>query len=227
MVRRLVIGVIVLIALLVAADRIGNVIAEHTVAKTVQDSQHLEHQPDVDIAGFPFLTQLAAGKFGKVTLRDHDVTAGSGRRALHLSQVTVVLRDVRVARDFSSATAGHTTANAVASYADLSSALGVTVSYAGNGRVRARASTSVQGQTVSGAVTARPVVRSGALAFGSARVSVAGAQLPSPVSQALANVFGAPLSFAGLPYGLSVRSVSAGADGLDLVLGGRNLTFHR
>jgi hypothetical protein len=70
-------------------------------------------------------------------------------------------------------------------------------------------------------------VRSGALAFGSARVSVAGAQLPSPVSQALANVFGAPLSFAGLPYGLSVRSVSAGADGLDLVLGGRNLTFHR
>ncbi|HZY76186.1 MAG TPA: DUF2993 domain-containing protein [Jatrophihabitantaceae bacterium] len=225
--RRLVIGIIVLVALLVAADRIGNVIAEHTVATTVQDSQHLAHRPDVNIAGFPFLTQLAAGKFGKVTLHDHDLTTGTGRRALHLSEVTVVLRDVTVARDFSSATAAHTTANAVASYSDLSSALGVTVSYAGDGRVRAKASTSVLGQTVSGTVTARPVVQSGALAFGSTRVSVAGAQLPSSASQALADVFGAPLSFAGLPYGLSVHSVTASADRLDLVLTGRNLTFHR
>jgi hypothetical protein len=226
-VRRLVIGVIVLIGLLVAADRIGNVIAEHTVAKTVQDSQHLAHRPDVNIAGFPFLTQLAAGKFGKVTLHDHDVTTGSGRRALHLSAVTVVLRDVTVARDFSSATAAHTTANALVSYDDLSSALGVSVSYAANGRVRAKASTSVLGQTVSGSVTARPEVRSGDLAFGAPRVAVDGAQLPASAAAALADVFGAPLSFAGLPYGLSVRSVSAGADGLQLVLIARNLTFHR
>jgi hypothetical protein len=226
-VRRLVIGVIVLIGLLVAADRIGNVIAEHTVATTVQDSQHLAHRPDVNIAGFPFLTQLAAGEFGKVTLHDHDVVAGTGRRALHLSAVTVVLRDVRVARDFSSATAAHTTANAVASYSDLSSALGVTVSYAGDGRVRAKASTSVLGQKVSGSVSARPVVRSGSLAFGSTRVSVDGTQLPASASAALADVFGAPLSFAGLPYGLSVRSVSASADGLRLVLAARNLTFRR
>ena len=73
--RRLMIGVIVLVGLLVAADRAGNVIAERTVATTVQRSQHLAHKPDVDIAGFPFLTQLAAGKFGKVTLREQ-VQAG-------------------------------------------------------------------------------------------------------------------------------------------------------
>ena len=119
------------------------------------------------------------------------------------------------------------TANAVASYPDLSSALGIAVSYAGNGRVRAKASTSVLGQTVSGTVTARPIVRSGTLAFGSTRVSVAGAQLPSSASRSLADAFGAPLSFDAMPYGLSVRSVTASADGLDLVLTGRNLTFHR
>lgn len=221
------IGVIVLIGLLVAADRVGNVIAERTVATTVQDSQHLAQKPDVDIAGFPFLTQLVAGKFGKVTLRDHDVTVGSGRRALRLSAVTVVLRDVRVARDFSSATAASTTADALVSYADLSTTLGVTVGYAGNGLVRAKASTSVLGQSVSGSVTARPEVRKGRLAFGSARVSVDGARLPAPAAQALANVFGAPLSFAGLPYGLSVRSVAASANGLQLVLAGQNLTFRR
>lgn len=225
--RRLVIALVVLIGLLVAADRVGNLIAERTVARTVQDSQHLTHRPDVDIGGFPFLTQLAAGKFGKVTLHDHDVTGGSGRRALRLSEVTVVLRDVRVARDFSSATAARTTATAAASYADLSRVLGVRVSYAGNGRVRAKASTSVLGQAISGSVTALPVVRGGALAFGSPRVSVGGAQLSSSASQALAAVFGAPLSFAGLPYGISVRSVSAAADGLHLVLAARDLTFRR
>jgi hypothetical protein len=225
--RRLVIGVIVLVGLLVAADRIGNVIAEHTVAKTVQDSQHLAHRPDVDIAGFPFLTQLAAGKFGKVTLRDHDVTAGTGRRALRLSAVTVVLREVHVARSFTSATAAHTTASALASYADLSSALGVTVTYAGDGLVRAKASTSALGQRLTGTVTARPDIHDGTLAFGSPRVSVAGVQLPPAAAQALAHVFGAPLPLAGLPYGLSVRSVTASSDGLDLVLTGRNLTFRR
>lgn len=227
MVRRLLIGVIVLVGLLVAADRVGNVIAERTVAKTVQDSQHLAHRPDVDIAGFPFLTQLAAGKFGKVTLHDHDITTGTGRRALHLSEVTVVLRDVTVSRDFSSATAAHTTANALVSYADVSSALGVKLSYAGDGRVRAKASTSVLGQAVNGSVTAHPEVRSGDLAFGSPHVAVDGARLPASVSAALAEVFGAPLSFAGLPYGLSVRSVSAAAGGLALTLTARNLTFRR
>lgn len=225
--RRLVIGVIVLVGLLVAADRIGNAIAEHTVAKTVQDSQHLAHEPDVDIGGFPFLTQLAAGRFGKVTLRDRDVTAGGGARALRLSTVTVVLRDVSVARDFSSATAATTTANATASYADLSTALGAAVSYAGDGLVRAKASTTVLGQAVNGTVTARPIARKGALAFGSARVSVGGTRLPSAVSDALARVFGVPLSLAGLPYGLTVQSASAAADGVELILTARNLTFHR
>ena len=225
--RRLVIGVIVLVGLLIAADRIGNVIAERTVATTVQRSQHLAHKPDVDIAGFPFLTQLATGKFGKVTLRDHDVSASDGRRAVRLSTVTVVLRDVRVARDFSSATAAHTTATALVSYADLSSTLGVTVGYAGDGRVRAEASTSVLGQTVRGSVTAEPVVRDGALAFDAAQVSVGGVSLPAAATQALAGVFGAPLSLAGLPYGLSVRSVAAAADGLRLTVTARNPTFHR
>jgi hypothetical protein len=224
--RRLLIGVIVLVGLLVAADRIGVVVAEHAVAETVQRSQHLTHRPDVDIAGFPFLTQLAAGSFGKITLRDHDVTAG-GHRALRLSAVTVTLHDVRVARDLDSATAAHTTATATVDYADLSSALGVTVRYAGDGRVRAKASTSVLGEKVSGTVTARPQLRDGALAFASPRVSIGGAELPAAVTAALAKVFGAPLSLTGLPYGVTVRSVTVTATGIALGLTARNLTFRR
>jgi hypothetical protein len=227
LVRRLLIGVIVLIGLLVAADRIGVVVAEHAVARTVQRSQHLAHEPDVDIAGFPFLTQLIAGKFGKITLRDHDVSTADGKRTLRLSTVTVTLHDVTVARDLHSATAAHTAATAVVSYADLSTALGVTATYAGDGRVRTHASTTVLGQKFTGTVTARPAARDGKLAFESARVSVGGTSLPDGVSQALADVFGAPLSLAGLPYGLTVHSVSAAPGGITLGLTARNLTFHR
>ena len=144
-----------------------------------------------------------------------------------IKRAEVVLRDVRVARDFSSATAAHTTATALVSYADLSSTLGVTVGYAGDGRVRAEASTSVLGQTVRGSVTAEPVVHDGTLAFDAAQVSVGGVSLPAAATRALAGVFGAPLSLAGLPYGLSVRSVVAAADGLRLTVTARNPTFHR
>jgi hypothetical protein len=226
-VRRLLIGVLVLIGLLVAADRIGVVVAEHAVAKTVQHSQHLAHEPDVDIAGFPFLTQLIAGSFGKITLHDHDVIAAQGKRRLRLTTVTVTLHDVSVARDLHSATAAHTTATALVSYADLSAALGVTARYAGDGRVRTHASTTVLGQKFGGTVTVRPVARDGRLAFDSAHVTVGGVSLPDAASQALADVFGAPLSLAGMPYGLSVRSVSAASGGVTLGLTARNLTFRR
>lgn len=225
--RRLLIGLLVLVGLLVAADRIGVVVAEGAVATTVQDSQHLAHKPDVDIAGFPFLTQLVAGKFDKITLSDRHVRVGPGSRAIALQYVRVLLTDVRVARDFDRATAAHTRADAVAGYAALSKATGLTVTYAGSGRVRAEVGETVAGQPIRAGVTVRPVVRGGRLVFAQPEVRAAGATLPAAVTRVLAGAFGAPIPLAGLPYGLSVRSLTAARDGLHLVLTARQVTFHR
>lgn len=225
--RRLLIALLVLVGLLVAADRIGVVVAEGAVARTVQQSQHLEHKPDVDITGFPFLTQLIAGKFDKITLSDQDVRLGTARRTLALRYVHVTLTDVRVARDFTSATAAQTTATATAGYAALSRATGLTVTYAGTGRVRATVTEKLAGQQLRATVTVRPVVRHDAIAFADPRISAGGRTLPAAVTHALAAVFGAPIPLAALPYGLSVASLVADRGGLELDLTARALTFHR
>lgn len=225
--RRLLISLFVVVGLLVAADRIGVLLAEDAVATTVQDSQHLSQKPDVDITGFPFLTQLVAGKFGKVTLADQDVPVGTGRRTLALRYVHVTLTDVRVARDFTSATAGRVSATAIAGYPALSRATGLTVSYAGAGRVRAAVTEKLAGQQLRASVTVRPVVRDDTIVFTDPRISAGGRELPSAVSRALAGVFGAPIPLAALPYGLTVRSLTTDRGGLHLALSARQLTVRR
>ncbi len=82
--RVLLIVLLVFVVLLIAADRIGVVIAERTVA--TQTQKHLAAQgvtvsgkPSVDINGFPFLTQVAAGHYDKIDIDTTD-TAGRGIR---------------------------------------------------------------------------------------------------------------------------------------------------
>src|SRR6478609_10912606 len=59
----LLIVLVVLAGLFVALDRIGNYVAEPVAANTIKTSQDLPSKPDVDIGGFPFLTQLVARDF--------------------------------------------------------------------------------------------------------------------------------------------------------------------
>jgi hypothetical protein len=225
--RRLVIAALVLIALLIAADRIGCLVAERIAADTLQDSQHLEHRPDVHVDGFPFLTQLAAGHFDQIRASSTDVVAGSGDRSLRIARISVRLRDVDVDRDFSRATAGTLRATGKIDFADLSSALGLPVRYAGGGRVVVSASVTVAGQRISGSVSAVPVVVDGTLRFEQPRIQAAGGTVPQVATNALAAVFGAPLSLRSLPYRLRVQDVHADPDGLAITLTAAQLTFQR
>jgi hypothetical protein len=223
--RRLLITVIVLLGLLAAADRVGVLIAQRATADTIEHSQHLSERPDVDITGFPFLTQLASGEFKKIVVTSHGVQAGHGNRTLRLDAVAVTLRKVSVARDFGSATAKHVRARARIGYAAVTQLVGHPVSYGGAGRVRTRVRETVLGRHVGATVSARPELRHGSLAFGAPRVSVNGAKVPTGVTSVLAKVFGSAVSLAHLPYGLTVRSLTINRSGIVLRLRGRHITF--
>src|SRR5690242_11806377 len=121
--RRLLIGVVVLLVLLLAADRIGKYAAEQVAGDTIQNSQHLQSRPDVEVAGFPFLTQFASGDYGEITLTAADVPVGSSSTPLRLSRLRVILHDVTVSRNFSSFHANSATASGLIGYADLGKAL--------------------------------------------------------------------------------------------------------
>lgn len=74
--------VLLLLALvaLVVADRVGRSIADDKLAEQVaqqaqQQNIQLGQQPTADITGFPFLTQVAAGRYDKILIHLRDVQA--------------------------------------------------------------------------------------------------------------------------------------------------------
>jgi hypothetical protein len=92
--RRTLIVLLVLAVLFVAVDRVsawiaGRVVADQ-VARELANYDVNGGQPDVDVGGFPFLTQVVSGEYGEVTLRLRDV----GADAVQLSEVEIVASDV-------------------------------------------------------------------------------------------------------------------------------------
>jgi hypothetical protein len=72
--RRLVVGfLVVLVLLVVAADRVGAVVAAHVLASKIQTDEHLATRPDVTVGGFPFLTQVVKGRYSDVRVTSHDL----------------------------------------------------------------------------------------------------------------------------------------------------------
>ncbi|MHC1563281.1 LmeA family phospholipid-binding protein [Actinomycetospora sp. C-140] len=66
--RGCLISLLVVVAVVVGIDFGARWIAEDRVAAALQDSLSLPSEPDVDIRGFPFLTQALAGRYDDVGL---------------------------------------------------------------------------------------------------------------------------------------------------------------
>ena len=223
---RLLIALLVLVGLLVAADRISLAVAERMAGDTLQRSQNLPQRPDVAIDGFPFLTQLATGNFGRIEVRVNDVPITDQGVTVTLTELHITLHDVRITQNFHHATARTSTATALLSYAELSRVLHVPLSYAGAGRVAARASVTVAGVTVTGTVSALPQLSDASLRFTDPRATVDGAAVPG-ADAALAAVLDHPIGLANLPFGLHVRALAAHPAGVTVTLTAANLSFQR
>jgi hypothetical protein len=217
--RGLLVSLLVLVLLLVAADRIGKAVAEAKVADKVQSSQHLNSQPAVHIDGFPFLTQVTANHYRTIRLDANQLTVGSQDKRVALDWLHARLIGVRATNHFSGVTADQVAASAKISYSELSRLLGVPVGYAPGGRVQAKRSVSVLGRTVTGTVSAVITVPGGdELGFADVRVGVAdtSVSLPQSAVSELTAVFASQLSLSGLPFGLRVRQIAPDSGGVQV-----------
>ncbi|MGW4239479.1 LmeA family phospholipid-binding protein [Streptomyces sp. NPDC004749] len=79
-------------AFLLLADRAAEMYAREKAADKLQQSLGLATRPDVDIHGFPFLTQVAAKRLDRVDVTVPDVPAGR----VSLDEVRATARDIRV-----------------------------------------------------------------------------------------------------------------------------------
>jgi hypothetical protein len=155
------IALVVLLAVLVGADRIGLAVAQDELASRIQSSQHLSRKPDVSIDGFPFLTQVAQRHFGHATVDMH----GLDVNGLTVSDLHTDLYGVHVNGAFDGAEVDLIKADATIDYSAISSLISqhmsvggvqlgtVKVGYAGNGELQASASApSALSQLVGGAL---------------------------------------------------------------------------
>ena len=201
--RRVLVGVLVALLLLLAADRLAAAAAQRSLARELQSSEGLAARPEVHIRGFPFLTQVLAGRYGRVDLRARDVV----RDGVQVSDVDVRLEGVEVGP--SDAFSGRVrevpvrsgTGSVLLSYADLNGlvrqyggALGsaVTVGPAGPGRLRADGPLGLS-------LTASVEVVDGRLLVTPDPASLAA--LPPAASTLVTSTLQAPLAVPDLPFG--------------------------
>jgi hypothetical protein len=90
--RKVLIAVVVLVILLIAVDRIAKVVVQHQAAGRIQDEYELSQRPDVNVHGFPFLTQVLRRELTKV---DVDA-AGVAIEDVQDLDIDLTMRNVRL-----------------------------------------------------------------------------------------------------------------------------------
>jgi len=106
---------VLLIGGLIAADRIGVVVAQNEIGRHIANQYNLQKQPKVSIGGFPFLTQAISGNFDKITVDIGDWTQQNvtvHELKIEISGLHAPLGDV-INNNISNITADTATASAI------------------------------------------------------------------------------------------------------------------
>jgi hypothetical protein len=215
-------ALLLLLGLLLVADRAGAAFAARAIAEQTQAEAGLAAPPDVSISGFPFLTQAVGGRYEQVTVRATDVEAGevrvSGFEAT-LTGVQVPLRDA-LSGSVTSVPVSSVRARALVTYDELTQRSGdrqLTVAPVGPGQVRVKGSVRVLGQTFSAAAVSRVEVVGGDLLVTAESYEVGNKKADRLVTRALGGRLDLRVPVQGLPYGLEVTGIEVEDAGLAVV----------
>ncbi len=165
-----IIALIVLAVLALVADRGGQLAVERIAAGKMQDALATPDRPDVDLGGFPFLSELISQHFSDVTVDLKDADAGKVLVAL----VHAELGGVK--RQGSGIHADDITGNGRIDYPALTraakeSGAPVQVSFGGNGLVALTAEVTVAGREFTATALGRPRIEGNILIVKPERVS--------------------------------------------------------
>lgn len=90
--RKLIVGLVFVLALALSADFGTAAYSEYRVSRALRDGGDLVSDPQVTIHGFPFLTQAADGRYGRVEIRAQDVPTDYVEK----TTIEATLRGVRI-----------------------------------------------------------------------------------------------------------------------------------
>jgi hypothetical protein len=224
--RKLLIVLIVLAGLLVAADRIGVVVADHEIAGRVQTAYNLPSKPSVSVHGFPFLTQVVSGHYDEIDVSTGQLTT----QGVTVDDLVAKLTGVRapmsdlLGHGSSSIAAAQVSGTATVPFASVRSRLpaGVQLSQDGSA-LRLSGKVSYLGLSVP--VTADALLSpSGAgIAVTPTRIQVANGG--SALSSLISGQFRFVVPVTGLPLHLAIKSVSVVPGGVRVGVAATNVAF--
>ena len=224
--RRLIVAVLVLALLAVAADRIGEEVAERQVAAVVRDRERLPATPDVEFGGFPFLTQLLSRNLSEVRVSLPVASPSAGDRTLQVRDVVVTFFSVETSSDFRSATAAWMRGRALIPYSAISTLGPFTASYGGRGDGVGLVRLVPEGLPPDLALEVGVRVGDGVVSFVGAD-GFTSVPRPDDLRPALQRLLGQRYSLAGLPDSFAVEALRVTRSGVVLVLSGRNVPLTR
>jgi len=216
--RRLLIVLVVLAALLVAADRIGVVVAQNRLASELQQQLDLDAKPDVSIRGIPFLTQAIRGTYKDIRVQLPDVDAGDVQdlsvnarlQGAHVSLSDALGGNVdRIPVDQISGTL-------LIPYDQLARASGIsglTITREGDS-LRLTGSVQVLGRPVKAEAVGRVEVNDGRIAINAEQAKVAGIPVPKAVLDEAARLLSFRVQPQNLPLNLRITAVHLTDTGL-------------
>ncbi|MFF5787293.1 DUF2993 domain-containing protein [Streptomyces sp. NPDC012693] len=222
--RILLIVAVVLGGVLVGIDRLAVAYAESEASSRVKLSAARSESIEVDIKGFPFLTQVADKRFDEVDVKATGVTATAGSRRIRVGELTVALRDVTVTGDWAGAKAGSASGTALISYADLTAASEreATVAYGGDGKVKVTGGVTVMGRTLTRTVLSTVTVVNGDT------IRVRADEVPGEGIPGIEDLVRARTDFErpiGLIAGMKVEKVEPRPEGLAVSVSGKDIVL--
>ncbi len=227
----LIVVLVVLGGLLVAADRIAAFAAERTIADQAKKELTARDitsptQPSVAVGGFPFLTQVARGKYDKITIHvDHPSSQGVTLDALDVTATGVNASTGALVNGTGKITADNVTGTTSLGWDGVNKLMntsgfgggGATASALPDGQVQVKVPVSVAGVSTTIVATGNLTVGQGAVHLKINQVSTEGGDLPAVISRLVGSIkqsLSVDIKIPQLPYNLQVRDVKASARGL-------------
>lgn len=217
--RALLVVLLLLAGLALLADRVAVGVAEDQVAEQLAGKGGLVGTPDVDITGFPFLTQAISGRYEdvRVALDAEELGQPEGTRA------AVSLRGVHV--PLTAVLAGSVTevpveridGSATLSYDLLAAELGsdATISPEGDG-LRISRTVELLGYTLPVSAAGTVALDGDQLVVDVERATGAGVEIPSFLVTQVSDLLDLRYTVPELPFGLQLTGVAPAADGVEV-----------
>jgi hypothetical protein len=217
--RALLVVVLLLLGLAVLADRVGVGIAEDKVGEQLAAKGGLAGTPDVEIAGFPFLTQAVAGTYDdvRIALTAEELGQPEGTRAdIALHGVHVPLSSV-VSGSVAQVPVDRIDGTATLSYALLAAELGgdTALRREGDG-LRITKTVEVLGQTIPLTAVGTVSLDGDELVVDVEKAAGAGVDLPDFLVTRVSDLLDLRYTVPALPFGLQLTEVEPADDGVDV-----------